>query len=81
MSLGLLEAAARIKEEERKRKEEETAGVDPDLLAYVNGMIEARKAAKAEKNFAEADRIRVELLEKGITLIDTREGTKFKIGE
>jgi cysteinyl-tRNA synthetase len=50
MSLGLLEAAAKIKEEERKRKEEETAGVDPELLAYINGMIEARKAAKAEKN-------------------------------
>ena len=81
MSLGLLEAAAKIKEEERKRKEEETAGVDPELLAYINGMIEARKNAKAEKNFVEADRIRVELLEKGITLIDTREGTKFKIGE
>ena len=81
MSLGLTEAAAKIKEEEKKKKEEETAGVDPELLAYINKMIEARRNAKAEKNFAEADRIRVELLEKGITLIDTREGTKFKIGE
>ena len=42
-------------------------------------MIQARKNAKAEKNYQEADRIRVELLERGITLIDTREGTKFKI--
>jgi cysteinyl-tRNA synthetase len=81
MSLGLLEAAEKIKEAERKKKEEENAGVDPELLAYINQMIEARRTAKAEKNFAEADRIRVELLEKGITLIDTREGTKFKIGE
>ena len=81
MSLGLIEAANKVKEAERKKKEEETAGVDPELLAYINGMIEARRTAKAEKNFAEADRIRVELLEKGITLIDTREGTKFKIGE
>ena len=81
MSLGIIEAAAAVKEAERRKKEEETAGVDPELLQYINDMIAARKAAKAEKNFAEADRIRVELLERGITLIDTREGTKFKIGE
>ena len=81
MSLGLIEAAAKIKEAERKAKEEENAGVDPELLAYINEMIEARRAAKKDKNFAEADRIKAELLEKGITLIDTREGTKFKIGE
>ena len=80
MNASGLEAAEKIKEEERKKKEEETAGVDPELLAYINTMIEARRTAKAEKNFAEADRIRVELLEKGITLIDTREGTKFTIG-
>jgi cysteinyl-tRNA synthetase len=81
MSLGLIEAADRLKEEARKQKEEENAGVDPELLEYINKMIEARRAAKAEKNFAEADRIKAELLEKGITLLDTREGTKFKIGE
>ena len=81
MSLGLIEAAEKIREAERKKKEEENAGVDPELLAYINEMIEARRNAKKEKNFSEADRIRVELLEKGITLIDTREGTKFKIGE
>ena len=80
MSLGLLEAAEANKEAERKKKEEETAGVDPELLQYINDMIAARKAAKAEKNFAEADRIKSELLERGITLIDTREGTKFTIG-
>ena len=81
LTLGLVEAAAKIKEAEEKKKAEENAGVDPELLAYINEMIEARRTAKKEKNFAEADRIRVELLEKGITLIDTREGTKFQIGE
>ena len=40
---------------------------------------EARKAAKKAKNFAEADAIRDELLAKGITLLDTREGTKFSL--
>ena len=79
MSLGLVEAAAKICEAERKKKEEENAGVDPELLAYINEKIEARRAAKASKNFAEADAIRAELLEKGITLIDSREGTKFTI--
>ena len=42
-------------------------------------MIAQRTAAKKAKNFAEADAIRDELLAKGITLLDTREGTKFTI--
>ena len=42
---------------------------------------EAKKNAKKEKNYALADAIRAELAEKGVTLIDTPEGTKFKIGE
>jgi cysteinyl-tRNA synthetase len=41
-----------------------------DLAAYVADRIEARRAAKKQKNFAEADRIRTELLEKGIVLED-----------
>ena len=40
--------------------------------------IEERGAAKKEKNFAKADAIRAELLEKGIILEDTREGVKWK---
>jgi cysteinyl-tRNA synthetase len=42
-------------------------------------MIAQRAAAKKAKDFARADAIRAELLEKGVTLIDTREGTKFEI--
>ena len=60
-------------------KAEETAGVDSELEAYVLEQIELRKAAKKEKNFAEADRIRAELLEKGIVLEDTREGVKWHL--
>ena len=48
--------------------------------AWIVELIAARAAAKKAKNYAEADRIRNELSEKGITLIDTREGTKFTIG-
>ena len=50
-----------------------------ELLAYINEKIEARRAAKKAKDFAAADAIRDELLAKGITLLDTREGTKFSI--
>lgn len=52
--------------------------VDAALEAYVLKMIEERKAAKKEKNFARADEIRSELLEKGIVLEDTREGVKWR---
>ena len=57
--------------------EEESAGsLDDEITA----MIEARAEAKKAKNFAEADRVRNELAERGIQLIDTPEGTKWKIG-
>ena len=54
-------------------KEEEAQG-DED---YINEMIEKRAQAKKDKDFALADQIRDELLEKGIVLEDTREGTKW----
>jgi cysteinyl-tRNA synthetase len=81
LDLGLVAAAKRINDEKAKAAAEENAGVDPELLAYITERIEARKAAKKAKNFAEADAIRDELLAKGITLLDTREGTKFTITE
>ena len=52
--------------------------VDAELEAYVLAKIEERKAAKKEKDFAKADAIREELLNKGIILEDTREGVKWK---
>ena len=51
---------------------------DPEIRA-IEEAIDARAAAKKAKNYAEADAIRMELAERGITLVDTREGTKFKI--
>lgn len=56
--------------------EEET---DAALDDYALSMIEKRKIAKENKNYEEADRIRDELLEKGIKLIDSREGTTYEI--
>ena len=58
--------------------EDTSAGVDEEMEAYILQMIEERKAAKKEKNFARADEIRDTLLEKGIILEDTREGVKWK---
>ncbi len=58
--------------------EKADSGVDADLEAYVLGKIEERKAAKKAKDFALADAIRAELLDKGIVLEDTREGVKWK---
>jgi cysteinyl-tRNA synthetase len=45
--------------------------------ATIQARIDARSAAKAAKNFAEADRIRQELLEQGIVLKDSPTGTTW----
>ncbi|MBO7375264.1 MAG: cysteine--tRNA ligase [Lachnospiraceae bacterium] len=68
LSLGLLEGAA-IKKEENN---------DSELESYVQAKIEERAEAKKAKDFAKADAIRAELLEKGIAIEDTREGVKWK---
>ncbi len=57
---------------------EEAGRLDGGLEAYVLTRIEERTAAKKAKDFAKADAIRSELLEKGIVLEDTREGVKWK---
>jgi cysteinyl-tRNA synthetase len=44
----------------------------------INTQIEARIAAKKARNFAEADRIRKELLEAGIVLEDSAAGTTWR---
>ena len=73
LCLNLIENASALAEKE------EVPAADSELVAKIEAMIEARRVAKKEKNFAEADRIRAELTEMGVTLIDTREGTSYKI--
>ena len=58
----------------------ENQGENAELEAYIKEQIELRAAAKKAKNYAEADRIRAELLDKGVTLTDTPQGTKYTIG-
>jgi cysteinyl-tRNA synthetase len=51
---------------------------DPELAAWVEDRITARRAARAGRDFAEADRIRAELVGRGIIIEDTPAGTKWK---
>ena len=57
-------------------KKDITKEVDEE---YINSRIEERNMAKQNKDFELADKIRDELLEEGIILKDTREGTIFEI--
>lgn len=49
-----------------------------DEDSAIEALLEERKAARANKDFARADAIRDELFEKGIAIEDTREGTLWK---
>ena len=49
--------------------------------AMIEAQIEARSVAKAAKNWAEADRIRKELLEQGIVLKDSPTGTTWEAAQ
>jgi len=71
LSLNLIEEA------EKFNKADEPAESD-EFAAKIEELIAQRAAAKKEKNFAEADRIRDELKASGIILVDTAEGTKWK---
>ncbi len=95
LSIGLLDHAATVREkaEADRRAAEEAERAAAEALANANAaaaaadpfvseilsLIEARKTAKKEKNFAEADRIRAYLADKGVTLIDTPQGTTYKM--
>ena len=50
-----------------------------DFEKEIESLIEERKAAKKDKNYARADEIRNYLKEKGVTLTDTPQGTTYVI--
>ena len=63
-----------------------TAGVpevkkeaDDDLTAFVEAKIRERQDARKAKDFAKADAIRQELLDRGVEIKDTREGTTWNV--
>ncbi|MDA8122496.1 MAG: cysteine--tRNA ligase [Deltaproteobacteria bacterium] len=78
-TLGLLQAPAK---EFFRGDEADPGGVTdgPGRLPAeeIDRRIEARKAARARKDFAEADRIRKELESLGVLLEDSRAGTTWK---
>ena len=71
LSLNLISAAEALA---KKQAEEEAANADPEIDALVAARTEAKKA----KNWAEADRIRDELKARGIEIIDTPQGAKWR---
>jgi len=71
LSLNLLQAAQELRQ---KKQQEAEASADPEI----DTLVLARTAAKREKNFAEADRIRDELKAMGVEIIDTPQGTKWR---
>ena len=76
LGLDLVKAAkAQLEEEQAAAAAEDS---DP-FVKEIKAKIAERIAAKKAKDYALADAIRNELLEKGVTLIDTRDGTDFKI--
>ena len=71
LSLNLISAAEKLA---AKQAQEEAANADPEIDALVAARTEAKKA----KNWAEADRIRDELKARGIEIIDTPQGAKWR---
>ena len=59
--------------------EEKTA--DRDLASWVEGQLLARADARKQRDFALADRIRDELLERGVTIEDTPAGPRWRLAD
>jgi cysteinyl-tRNA synthetase len=66
--LGLLDLARRP-----------AAGPDDELSAWVADLIEERNAARAARDWSRADELRARLAERGVTLEDTPQGTRWSL--
>ena len=82
LQLGLIAAADKKAADDAEKAKAAAATVrvysDDPAVCAIEEAIDARAAAKKAKNYAEADRIRAELLARGIVLTDTKEGTTWQ---
>jgi cysteinyl-tRNA synthetase len=67
--LGLIELADR------------SAGPDEELASWVEGKMEERRQARADRDFARADAIREELVAAGVVVEDTPQGPRWKLAD
>jgi cysteinyl-tRNA synthetase len=74
--LGLFSSEPAAWLERQKAREVDEIGIDP---AAIEQLIAERRQARQERNFARADAIRDELAAKGIELLDSKEGTSWKV--
>jgi cysteinyl-tRNA synthetase len=57
----------------------ERASADPELAAWVEERLEARRAARGRRDFAAADGIRAELEGRGVAIEDAPGGTRWRL--
>ena len=75
-----LDINAKALAEIEKQKAAEAEKANDPFIVKIEALIEERKSAKKEKNYARADEIRAELAAMGVTITDTAQGTQYKIG-
>jgi cysteinyl-tRNA synthetase len=75
-TLGLLMLEPEVFLDQQRKLKLKTTGISEQEL---NDLIALRHKARQEKNFAEADRIRLELETKRIQLEDSPDGTKWRV--
>ena len=77
LGLGLLTAAEKARAAKPKVAAGQTEAVFGEGDPEIDALVLRRQQARKEKNWAEADRIRDELTNMGITLVDTKEGVHW----
>lgn len=78
-TLGFVFEKATLSEEELAEKLKEISEELGETYSSMDEIIEKRKAARAEKNWDVADKIRVALDKVGIVLKDSKEGTTWEL--
>ena len=79
LGLKLIDEAKKVQELSQKQNQNELKNnlSDPEAQE-IQALLDERKKAKSEKNFSRADEIRKILSDRGITIIDTPQGTTWK---